>query len=282
MHELNLYGQVTFARYEQVLNILAGVAAMQPQRIYERHIVYKPLREPEEPGSNLGRRGGTQTVAQKQAKQAAPVVLYHTQLVQKLSEADFAAEDSPPQESGKPLSAEVDEGEEPVWSFVFKDIPDTGDRGVSIRFTNTTDLLSGDPHAHMLASGPNQLDHLPIFVTEYYVEGYRFVHGNVVIFLHRILHEPGVRNIQKAPKTTLPTFTGLKLLDPSGAYVLDATVQIEDFNNAAVLEAGVNELKRFQTQMKGCVNLVLPDRLAQDSRVKYKPPPPPATQARPR
>ncbi|KAL6158452.1 Mediator of RNA polymerase II transcription subunit 18 [Exserohilum turcicum] len=88
--------------------------------------------------------------------------------------------------------------------------------------------------------------------------------------------------MQQAPKTTIPSFAGLQLLDPSGAYVLDATVQIEDFNNAAVLEAGVNELKRFQTQMKGCVNLFLPDRLSQDPRVKYKPPPAPATQARPR
>jgi len=64
--------------------------------------------------------------------------------------------------------------------------------------------------------------------------------------------------------------------------VLDATVRIEDFNDAAVLEAGVNELKRFQTQMKGCVNLSLPDRLALDTRVKYKPPQIAPTQARPR
>lgn len=119
-------------------------------------------------------------------------------------------------------------------------------------------------------------------MTEFYVEGYRFVHGNVVIFLYRILHEPGIRNVQKAPKATLPTWNGLKLLDPSGVYTLQSTVRIEDFNNAAVLEAGVNELKRFQTQMKGCVNLALPDRLALDPRVKYKAPTVPATQARPR
>ncbi|EDU47170.1 rna polymerase ii mediator complex subunit protein [Pyrenophora tritici-repentis] len=276
MHELKLHGQVTFARYEQVLSILAGVAAMQPQRIHERCIVYKPLREPEEPGSNLGRRGGTQTVAQKQAKQAAPVTLYYTKLVQKLSEDDFSVEGTLPQESGKTLSADVKDGEEPVWSFVFNDIPDTGDRGVSIRFTHTTDLLSGDPHAFIIASGPNK------FIKEYYIEGYRLIHGNVIISLWRILHEPELRNVQTAPKTTLPIWTGLKLLDPSGAYVLDATVRIEDFNDAAVLEAGVNELKRFQTQMKGCVNLSLPDRLALDTRVKYKPPQIAPTQVRPR
>jgi mediator of RNA polymerase II transcription subunit 18 len=153
MHELNLYGQVIFERYEQVLNILAGVAAMQPQRILERHIIYKPLREPDEPGANLGRRGGTQQVTQKQKQVAAPVVLYHTKLIQQLDEDDF---DSLPKEGGESLSADIEDGDEPVWSQVFNDIPDTGDRGVSIRFTNTTDLMSGDPHAHMLASGPNQ------------------------------------------------------------------------------------------------------------------------------
>ncbi|KAF1839135.1 hypothetical protein BDW02DRAFT_539916 [Decorospora gaudefroyi] len=271
MHELNLYGQVTYPRYEQVLNILAGVAAMQPQRVYERRIIYKPLREPEEPGANLGRRGGTQTVAQKAKQQAAPVVLYYTYLTQKLTEDDFFAQDSV-----NSLSAWVEDGEEPVWSQAFYDVPDTGDRGVSIRFTNTTDLLSGDPHAHMIASGPNQ------FVTEFYEEGYRFVHGNVIIFLHRMLHEPGARNIQKSPKVKIPAWADLQLVDPSGAYVFDATVRVEDFNNAVVLEAGVNELKKFQTQMKGCVNLALPDRLALDTRVKYKPSPAPATQARPR
>ena len=153
MHELNLYGQVIFERYEQVLNILAGVAAMQPQRVLERHIIYKPLREPDEPGANLGRRGGTQQVAQKQKQVAAPVVLYHNKLIQQLDENDFG---SLPKEGGKSLSADIEDGDDPVWSQVFNDIPDTGDRGVSIRFTNTTDLMSGDPHAHMIASGPNQ------------------------------------------------------------------------------------------------------------------------------
>jgi mediator of RNA polymerase II transcription subunit 18 len=110
------------------------------------------------------------------------------------------------------------------------------------------------------------------FVTEYYIEGHRFVHGNVIIFLHRVLHEPGVRNIEEAPKTDLPSFASLQLLDISGAYILEAKVRVQDFKNATVLEGGVNELKEFQKQMKGCVELGLPDRLSLDTRVKYKPP----------
>lgn len=155
MHELLLYGQVSAARHEQVLKILAGVAAMQPRRVLLRRIIYKPEREPEEPGSHL-RRGGTQAVAVKQKQQATtPTQLYYTHLVQKLSEDDFAKGDREPSLA---LSADVDfeSGQEPRWSTLFEDMPDTGDRGVSIRFTNTTHLVGGDPHVFVTTSGPNR------------------------------------------------------------------------------------------------------------------------------
>jgi mediator of RNA polymerase II transcription subunit 18 len=155
MHELLLYGQVSAARHDQVLKILAGLAAMQPRRILQRRIIYKPEREPEEPGSHL-RRGGTQNVAVKQKLQnTTPTQLYYTHLVQKLSDEDFGKGDS---KASDTLCADVDfeGGEEPRWSTSFEDIPDTGDRGVSIRFTNSTDLIGGDPHTFMTTSGPNR------------------------------------------------------------------------------------------------------------------------------
>lgn len=155
MHELLLYGQVSAARHDQVLKILAGFAAMQPRRTLQRRVIYKPQREPEEPGSHL-RRGGTQAVAVKQKQQATtPTQLYYTHLVQKLSEEDFGKAAS---EANGALSAHVnfEGGEEPKWSALFEDIPDTGDRGVSIRFTNSTDIIGGNPHTFMIASGPNR------------------------------------------------------------------------------------------------------------------------------
>ncbi|KAF1960145.1 hypothetical protein CC80DRAFT_286787 [Byssothecium circinans] len=267
MHELLLYGQVPAPRHEQVLKILAGVAGTQPRHILERHIIYRPTREPEEPGAHLSRRGGTQNVAAKSQKQTGAKDLFYQQLIQKLSNEDFG------QQNGQTLSAEVQPGEEPKWSLEFQDLPDTGDRGVSIRQTNSTHLVSGDPHAWMVASGPHQ------FVSEYYIEGHRFVHGNVIVFLHRILHEPGVRSLETAPKVELPAFTALQPLDPSGAYILEAKVRVQEFNNTVVLDGGVRELLGFQEQMKGCVELALPDRLSLDPRVKWKPPPPPPTRA---
>lgn len=155
MHELLLYGQVPAPRHEQVLKILAGVAAMQPRRVLERHIIYKPQRAPEEPGSHL-RRGGSQNVTNRQTKQQGAKDLFYNQLVQKLSEEDFGQGDGYHQPSGKPLSADTEPGAEPKWSLEFQDIPDTGDRGVSIRLTTSTDLVSGDPHTWMVAAGPHQ------------------------------------------------------------------------------------------------------------------------------
>ncbi|KAF2635133.1 hypothetical protein P280DRAFT_493856 [Massarina eburnea CBS 473.64] len=276
MHELLLYGQVPSARHDQVLKILAGVAAMQPRRVLERHIIYRPTREPEEPGAHLSRRGGTQNVAGKPVKQSAVKDLFYQQLVQKLSNEDFGAGTGHSQQDGRTLSALVKPGEEPKWSLEFQDLPDTGDRGVSIRQTSTTHLVSGDPHAWMVAAGPHH------FVSEYYIEGHRFVHGNVVILLHRVLHEPGVRSLETAPKVDMPAFTALQPLDPSGAYILEAKIRLHDFKDTPVLDNGVKELLAFQEQMKGCVELALPDRLSLDSRVKWKPPPVLPVQTRPR
>lgn len=158
MYELLLYGQLPLSRHEQVLKILAGVAAMQPRRVLERHIVYRPTREPEEPGAHLSRRGGTQNVVVKQTKQTGAKDLYYVQLVQRLANDDFgpANADANANGSSTALSAAVRPGDDPKWSLEFQDIPDTGDKGVSIRATNSTDIVSGDPHAWMLAAGPHQ------------------------------------------------------------------------------------------------------------------------------
>lgn len=154
--EALLYGTVPAARHDQVVKILTGITGQQPRRLLQRCIVYKPLREPEEPGSNL-RRGGTQNIIsrpadkKKEEKSTAQAALYYTKLIQRLSEDDFDAD-----EQGSLLSADTHDDDGTKWSMLWEDALDTGDRGVSVRFTNTTDILSGDPHAQMIAAGPNR------------------------------------------------------------------------------------------------------------------------------
>jgi mediator of RNA polymerase II transcription subunit 18, fungi type len=151
MHELLLYGQVPRTRHEQVLKVLAGVAAMQPRRILKRHIVYKPQREPDEPGSHL-RRGGTQAVQQaaKHSKQTGQKDLYFTQLVRPLSEEDFGPGNGTQEADGRSLVAK----DGARWSMEFNDVPEAGDRGgVLVRLTNSSEIIEGDAHAYMISGG---------------------------------------------------------------------------------------------------------------------------------
>lgn len=82
MHELLLYGQVPAARHEQVLKILAGIAAMQPRIFHERQLVYKPLRPLEEAKVNK----------KFPNKPAKPQNLIYHRLVEQLTEDDFGKE----------------------------------------------------------------------------------------------------------------------------------------------------------------------------------------------
>ena len=63
MHELLLHGAVPTQRHTQVLSILAGIAAMQPQPFHERHLIYKPTRPVIRASMHVG---GSQAVQTKQ------------------------------------------------------------------------------------------------------------------------------------------------------------------------------------------------------------------------
>ena len=119
------------------------------------------------------------------------------------------------------------------------------------------------------------------FVSEYYQDGHLFVHDNIVLLLHRVLAEPAAATAQSTPKERLPSFESLKPIDTQGTYVLEAKIRIHDRDRRGanekdtkgtdVMSKGVEELRRFKTQMKGCVDLTTPDRLLLDTRVKYRP-----------
>jgi len=94
MHELLLFGQVPASRHNQVLNVLAGIAAMQPQPILEKHLVYKPNRKP---GSGSQKQvGGAQDIQKPGAQAVQAQDLFYMQLV-----ADVAEKTTTEQDGGK-------------------------------------------------------------------------------------------------------------------------------------------------------------------------------------
>lgn len=82
MHELLLYGSVPVVRHEQVLKILAGIAAMQPKSLYQRQSVFRPLPPTEEVKPNK----------KYPNKPVKPATLTYHRLEEDLTADDFGKE----------------------------------------------------------------------------------------------------------------------------------------------------------------------------------------------
>jgi mediator of RNA polymerase II transcription subunit 18 len=103
-------------------------------------------------------------------------------------------------------------------------------------------------------------------VNEFFVEGHRFVHKNMVLTLFRLLRTGDMP--QQAPLTTLPSLDSLKPLDVSGAFVLEACVRIDDRTKPNLVSTASDELGAFRDLMKGSVDMKVPERLSLDTRVR--------------
>lgn len=104
------------------------------------------------------------------------------------------------------------------------------------------------------------------FVNEYLIEGHRFVHKNVVLALFRLLRVSEVP--ETAPVNVLPALESLRPLDPSGAFVLEACVRIDDRTKPNLVSAASDELNVFRDMMRNSVEMKVPERLALDTRVR--------------
>lgn len=186
MHELLLFGQVPASRYDQVLNILAGIAAMQPQPILEKHLVFKPNRKP---GSGTQKQvGGAQDIQKPRGQDVQAQELFYLQLVADIDEArkkdgNEGTEDllmngdggielekaevtgqvplsvgygiAPLHESGQTNGVLEPSKESPSsgkWTLQFRDLPEVArQRPVTSRLIVDTPITSGDPMKFMTA-----------------------------------------------------------------------------------------------------------------------------------
>ncbi|KAK4694665.1 hypothetical protein P7C71_g2957, partial [Lecanoromycetidae sp. Uapishka_2] len=267
MHELLLFGQIPSSRHDQVLNILASVAAMQPVPILEKHLVFKPNKIP-------GSAGPAQAVngqdAQKRALQAQTQgELFYMQLVADVSERPAEASqgdadvDMDQHEQDIPGTASTDAtlGDNSTlperWTLQFRDIPEVSrQRPVTSRLMSDVPITSGDPMKFMSA-----LDYS--HTSSYLLKGHRFTHLSTNILLYRLLVPP-TRSSQAPPlEISRP-----QLLDPSGTYMLQAVVRVQDGSKVETMTKGMNELLSLKETLKGVVEMEMGDRLALDTRVR--------------
>jgi len=157
MHELSLFTQIPSPRRHQILQILAGVAGMQPTPILERHLVFKPVEKAAPKAAAVGGSQGVrdqQRAARRAAPQAAVKELFYLRLVEDLEgesgegvgaeEEDGAGEE---EDGMAKVEAEAEEagGKQARWTMRFEDVPEAGKRAVTARAVTVTDIVDGDP-----------------------------------------------------------------------------------------------------------------------------------------
>ncbi|MCJ1467206.1 Mediator of RNA polymerase II transcription subunit 18 [Pseudocyphellaria aurata] len=270
MHELLLFGQVPRSRHKQVLSILAGIAAMQPQPFVEKHLVFKPARLPG--GSRPAHVGAVQGVAnpQIQAIQAQTQGdIFYLQLVadveapnkdqdQSQGEGNRADGDGnapiphPRSIAGADEKTKEQENGSEKWTLQFRDLPEVARRPVTSRLIYDIDLQSGDSLAFMSA-----IDYKLSYVSI-----------ALILFRPHVPLPPASSSSSSSSSSAYPalpphqaTLAHSRLLDPSGTYILQAALRVSDGTKPELMTRGITELLALKEMLKGVVELTVGERL---------------------
>ncbi|KAL4896452.1 mediator of RNA polymerase II transcription subunit 18 [Aspergillus ambiguus] len=275
MHELLLFASVPAHQHHELLQQLAGLTAMQPQHRLERRLIFKAYRKPGLINTRVGASQDVQGADLQRLNKMLNGGMFYTQVVGPVSEEDFGAAPGTAAEnpdalmsgttdlpSGTENAAHRYSYETQPWKLEFRDIPEAGTRSaVTSRLMASSSLPSGDLIPAMNAWGYS-------FVTEYVVEGDTFIHNDIVIFLHRVLHYPTEDQELNEPRRQLPAFSQMNPLERTGSYVLQAAITVQEGGNQEMMKTASQHLFGLREQLKSAVRLEQADRLALDTRAK--------------
>ncbi|KAL8868530.1 MAG: hypothetical protein Q9174_004931 [Haloplaca sp. 1 TL-2023] len=274
MHELLLHAYLPASRHTQILNVLAGIAAMQPQVYHERHAVYKPMRPTTRPATQVG---GSQAVQSNPVQAAIQGDLFYLHLVEDLADASDVVGENPKdvedQAMGGMTDGAVETGTEkdamnvevtalsdpsvedsdtatkPKWTLQFRDIPEAGNRRpVTTRLVADIPISSGDTAAFMMA-----MDYTHI--STHHLRGHRFTYGSVLMLL-----------FQPVLSSPLPS-TNTTARD-SSTYILQTSIRVADGTKVDQINRGVKELMALKEMLKGSIDLEMVERTVLDTRVR--------------
>ncbi|KAJ5973897.1 mediator of RNA polymerase II transcription subunit 18 [Penicillium waksmanii] len=284
MHELLLFASVPTHQHAELLQQLAGLTAMQPRHCFERRLIFKAYRKPGVANARVGASQDLQSGDLQRVNKMLNGGMFYTQVVGPIQSADFAdagVTDTAANANSNPVNPDPDtdtkmdgmdsestiprsayDFDQQSWQLEFRDIPEAGTRSaVTSRVMATAALPRGDIVPSMNAWGYS-------FVTEYLVEGDMFIHNDIVINLHRVLHYPTTPGEENQPRHQMPTLQQMAPLEKSGSYVLQASMMVQDGSNQETMKTASQHLFGLREQLKSAVRLEMADRLSLDTRVK--------------
>lgn len=240
MHEYRLYTQIPTTRRTQVLNILAGTTASQPTPITQQTLIYQQLKSEATTASKKGQSKPSGAPGQQQR-------LSYVKLVRDTSNA----------KNGSDAVAGS-------WRLREEGLPDPAVKTVISAAVTERELEKSE----LLKFKPTSDTHK--FISSYISSGTRFVHHNIVIYISRLYAKPSLTGTPDTDPLDVPppTLDNANLLDPSGAWLVEVCVRVDDGGNSGLREWAVKELEGFRRELEAAVDLRVPDRLAMDPRVK--------------
>lgn len=230
MQEFLLFAHVPARRHDQVLNILSSVTASQPTPFREQHLIFAPMKASEPAGNSVSRR---------KTHANANLQRFYYNAYRDIGQVETGQATQPP------------------WRLLINETPEAGVQNLITRTTSDFELQ--DPQRLTDSS-------MFTFVAQQIHSGHRFIQGHVVFKVVRLL-------LPKAPQespfeATPPTAEQLKLLDPSGSYLIEASVKVEDRTNNKLTELASKELLDLEKMLQGSIELYAPDRLTLETRIK--------------
>ena len=109
-------------------------------------------------------------------------------------------------------------------------------------------------------------------MAQYALTGSQFLYNNIILLLHRPLVSNSSSDPANAFDLSAPNvLSSLKPLDDSGAYLLEARLEISDDPSEPasneLINQGVKEMTRFKGMMEGCVNFQTGERMSFNTRI---------------
>lgn len=271
MHELLLHGSVSKRRHHQTLAILAGLTATStPPRILERHYIFKPAQKSNSSTYATLPVGASQQVdAGKLAKR--DVQSSEARFVRIVEELPLEVEPPADDDDADAMDGVEDtNGTSPhyqvadssIWSLQIDEIPEPGVRSQTSRKTQSQPFNDEESVVAYIAQQDLTL------LTSFLVSGHYLVYNHVLLRFYQCLrlipHDPGAKQKIGLPLGDYERRT----LDASGAYVLEASIKLEDATDTDIMSQGTEELKRVKEQLEGCVDLRAVERLSLDTRLR--------------
>jgi len=231
MHEILLFSQIAPTRHNQVLNVLAGVTGSQPFVYQDQTALFAQLRLPET------------TVSSK--KKPAPGTPRPEKWVHKLTRSVQV-----PAETPEAIGS---------WRLRVEQTPDPSVKDHIAREVSESEVQDfktfEDPQTYR-------------FLGQQYFLGHRFVIGNVIVRIFRVLSTQQQIPADKVLEGPPLLLSDLQLFDPSNTYMVEVSVRMEDRKNTKIADQAYAELLTFQRTVDGVIDLRVPQRLALDTRVK--------------